>query len=77
METYIVRIYRNDPSEVTSVAGLIEKVETEQKIAFQDMAGLQSVLTGFIEDAHVDTASKRRLDKSARLNMRMSTATSC
>ena len=56
METYIVRVYRNNPCEIYSVAGLIEKVETEQHQVFKDMAGLQSLLKYFIEAGHGDPA---------------------
>ena len=58
METYIVRVYRNNPCELYGVAGLIEKVETEQRQIFQNMAGLQSLLKAFIEAENVAPAEK-------------------
>lgn len=72
METYIVRVYRNNPCEKPGVAGLIEKVETEQKTAFQDMNGLQSILKAFIEVENVDADEKARMDRSASLDISMS-----
>jgi hypothetical protein len=49
MQSYIVRVYRRSPDNNNVVAGIIEKVGTEQKNAFQDLTGLQESLEHFIK----------------------------
>ena len=48
MQSYIVRVYRRSPDNKDDVAGIVEKVGTQQKQAFQDIAGLQESLGHFI-----------------------------
>lgn len=50
MDTYIVRIYRNNGSKSgDKVAGLVEEVGSYQKRSFQTMSGLVDTLRHLLE----------------------------
>lgn len=41
VQSYVVRVYRRNPDKLDEVAGIIEDVETQHQISFQDLSGLQ------------------------------------
>jgi hypothetical protein len=48
MHTYIVRVYRARPEDEGSVSGIIEDVESGQKLFFNSISNLQSKLADSI-----------------------------
>jgi hypothetical protein len=49
VQSYIVRVYRRNPKNMDDVAGIVEKVGTEQKYSFLDLSALQESLEHFIK----------------------------
>jgi len=45
MENYIVRVYRRDVQNMREVTGLVENVESEEKVVFHSLEELCSILS--------------------------------
>ena len=57
MQSYIVRVYHRNPKNMDHVAGIVEKVGTEQKYSFLDLSALQESLEQFIKSDDFDFSS--------------------
>jgi len=44
METYVVRVYRRDPSRPDEVVGIVEQVGTEHTTRFSNIEELSAIL---------------------------------
>ncbi|MBI5197940.1 MAG: hypothetical protein HZA19_04955 [Nitrospirae bacterium] len=46
MDSYVVRLYRRDPKDLQSLAGVVERAGAKGQKAFRDLGGLMAILTG-------------------------------
>jgi hypothetical protein len=44
MDYYVVRIYREEPNNPTALVGIVEMVETQEKISFSNLQELWAIL---------------------------------
>ncbi len=45
METYVVRVYRRDPTRPKEIVGIVEQVGTEHPLRFGNIEELSAILT--------------------------------
>lgn len=62
VQSYVVRVYRRNPDKLDEVAGIIEDVETQHQISFQDLSGLQKSLEYLINS---DDSEEIQIDSTA------------
>jgi hypothetical protein len=62
MQSYVVRVYRGNPDKLDEVAGIIEDVETQHQISFQDLSGFQKSFEYLINS---DDSEENQIDRTA------------
>jgi hypothetical protein len=53
MRNFVVRVYRSYPEDKRLVSGVVEDIESGQKVIFHNFDDLQSILACSIEDGLV------------------------
>jgi hypothetical protein len=62
VQSYIVRVYRRDPDNKDKVAGIIEKVGTQNQKSFLNISGLEESLKHFIKSDDIDYPEAKQID---------------
>ncbi len=66
METYVVRIYRRNPSLPAEIVGIVEHVGTERTLRFSNVGELNAILTTVTTPTEARRYGKNKRSRKVR-----------